>query len=408
MAACTGNARLFRFFAKHFLEPLERLPAELYNEGTMRAKVSEGKPFQLSVPRDYVDGYEQGLHKLKREIDELQRYCPAIQHETKQVMFWLVRAMVVAAAWAGSFRMAFLTSLLQFVVMPYSCFVAISYGLETIFVLYSGHIVVFPALTWLLRCALPASWNVGLVISPKFVGAFLAVDQLLCALCLFWTPGGRTQSLPWRRILESVVYGFLNCKTYWLVLLPLCFDLQIPLLAWCLDATLGLSSKISSRTQHYWEVLFYHVHRMAHLRHVYQDAHKFHHYLHDCTAFDAHIFGSGAPEEWLILMCDILLALGLGVTPASLSYHVLSVSWFDKWSLHSRTEGPALQEENFHADHHARHVHNYGFYYPYELLMKTALPEFGNEVEWSGFKVRRHESERVVNLFFTPISECQR
>jgi len=264
-------------------------------------------------------------------------------------------------------------------------------------------LVVFPMLTWVLQSALPASWNVSLTISPMFVLAFLAFDQLLCAVCLFWTPGGRTQRLPLRRVLESVVYGFLNCKTYWLFLLPLCFGLRVPLIAWSLDGTLGLSSKISSHVQQYWEVLFYHVHRIAHLKHVYPDAHKFHHYLHDTTAFDAHIFGSGAPEEWLLLMCDLLLVLGLGVVPASLSYHVLAVSWVDKWRFHTRTEGPGLQEENFHADHHARHVHNFGFYYPYEMLMKTALPEYNTEVEWSGFKVVRKETDHTVILSLTPI-----
>ena len=31
----------------------------------------------------------------------------------------------------------------------------------------------------------------------------------------------------------------------------------------------------------------------GHLPRVYEEAHKFHHYLHGSTAFDAHIYGSG-------------------------------------------------------------------------------------------------------------------
>lgn len=38
---------------------------------------------------------------------------------------------------------------------------------------------------------------------------------------------------------------------------------------------------------------------------VYNQAHKFHHYLHDTTAFDAHVYGAGAPEEWWSLMLEL-------------------------------------------------------------------------------------------------------
>ena len=37
-----------------------------------------------------------------------------------------------------------------------------------------------------------------------------------------------------------------------------------------------------------------------------------------------------APEEWLILMSDLALGLGFGLQPASLSGHVLGVSWYNK------------------------------------------------------------------------------
>lgn len=38
---------------------------------------------------------------------------------------------------------------------------------------------------------------------------------------------------------------------------------------------------------------------------VYEEAHKFHHYLHDTTPFDAHVYGAGAPEEWFSMVVEV-------------------------------------------------------------------------------------------------------
>jgi len=284
--------------------------------------------------------------------------------------------------------------------------VAFGYGLETVFVLYSGHALVFPLLQLLLRSILPEHLYLTFTIRPWFLVALLVVDQLLCAICLFRTPKGKTAPMATSRIMQSVTYGFLNCKTYYLILLPLIFGLEVPVLAWVLDAVLGLSGKISETCGRIWAVLFYHAHRMGHVKQVYTDAHKFHHFLHDCTAFDAHIFGSGAPEEWLILMSDLALALGLGCLPACLSYHVLSVSWYNKWGFHSRNDKPAGHSDNFHADHHALHTVNFGFSPPYELFMKTLPPRCTDkgEAEYGGFVIKRVEDGSTVRLEFTPAS----
>ena len=118
-----------------------------------------------------------------------------------------------------------------------------------------------------------------------------------------------------------------------------------------MDYALGLSNIITKHTMAYWTGLFYHAHRnrIGHIPIVYQDAHWFHHHLHDTTSWDAHIFGSGAPEEWLILLADIFLALCLGMPPASLNPSVLAVSWYNKWGFHTRKANPVDDGENFHA-----------------------------------------------------------
>lgn len=67
-------------------------------------------------------------------------------------------------------------------------------------------------------------------------------------------------------------------------------------------------------------------------------AHKFHHYLHDTTAFDAHIYGAGAPEEWFSLVLEAGMALWFGLYPAALSLTLIMQSVSSKVG-HTRTVG---------------------------------------------------------------------
>ena len=353
-----GNAALFRFWFSYLLEPFRSLPVELYDEQALAQRMAKGEAFDLTLPASYPKLYASGLSKLNAYIGSLCHGVPA-EPMTKQYLFWLARGTTVVAACCGSFASLLLASLLQFLFLPYSTFVAIAYGLETVFTLYTGHALVFPLLSLAVRAALPPWLNPTLTLDARFLALFLLVDHAFCAVCLGWTPKGTPKPVPTRRVLASMAYGFLNCKTYYLVLLPACFGLELELLPWLIDASLGLSARVSGHLERYWQVHFYHIHRMGHITNVYNDAHKFHHYLHDCTPFDAHIFGSGgapppsapspppsppppasdgtaprtlppAPEEWLILMSDLALGLGFGLQPASLSGHVLGVSWYNK------------------------------------------------------------------------------
>eukprot|EP00931_Biecheleriopsis_adriatica_P005812 TRINITY_DN10729_c0_g1_i1.p1 TRINITY_DN10729_c0_g1~~TRINITY_DN10729_c0_g1_i1.p1 ORF type:complete len:451 (-),score=73.74 TRINITY_DN10729_c0_g1_i1:326-1678(-) len=405
LALTAGNAKLIIFFVKQ-VPKFMALPQELLDETAMDAKIAKGRDFMIWVEggSSFVDGYQQDFKQLAGDLENLTKQS-VIDPHAKQCIFWLIRLGCVACAFAGSFRLTFLTSLLQFLFLPFSLFAVLGSGVEIVFILYTGHALMFPLLKFLLHQVLPAEHNPAITISPSFLVLFLMADQLLCLVCLFRTPKGKTASMPTSRIMASVTYGFLNCKTYYLMLLPLIFGLEIPVFAWLLDAALGLSSNIHNIIKRFWEVLFYNAHRMAHIKEVYPDAHKFHHYLHDCTAFDAHIFGSGAPEEWLILMCDLALALCFGCAPASLSYHVLQMSWYNKWGFHTRSEQPEFHFDNFHADHHALHKANFGMTYPFELLMKTIPPQLGHEVEWLGFIVKRIDRDGNVCLIFNRVDD---
>eukprot|EP00933_Yihiella_yeosuensis_P072129 TRINITY_DN80436_c0_g1_i1.p1 TRINITY_DN80436_c0_g1~~TRINITY_DN80436_c0_g1_i1.p1 ORF type:complete len:440 (+),score=48.20 TRINITY_DN80436_c0_g1_i1:37-1356(+) len=408
-ALSIGNAKLFAFYFKHLLRQFSSLPRELVDEQALQAKVAKGVAFEIHVDggREFVENYAEDMEKLSEELDSLAGVT--VQPMLKQAFFWCIRLACIACAFCAPFWAMFLTSLLQFIFLPYSLFVALCYGLETMFVLYSGHALVMPLLTLLLDQLLPVWCNPKFTVTSASLLLFLGVDQLLCTLCLFKTAKGTTTPMATSRILQSVFYGFLNCKTYYLVLLPSIFGFEIAILPWIVDAVFGLSARISGFTGRFWNVLFYHAHRMAHIKQVYPDAHKFHHFLHDCTAFDAHIFGSGAPEEWLILMCDLLFPLILGCIPASLSYHVLTVSWCNKWVFHTRADKSDFHSDNFHADHHALHRVNFGTSYPLEMFMKTTPPKIADHLEWFGCTVRRKEVDSngtgAVCLQFIPIAD---
>ena len=185
-----GNGKLFSFFFKYWREPFRALPPALYDDGVMQAQLTEAKPFELQVDRQYVDGYEGDLADLMKELTPLKGNPMTPQQ--KQMVFWIIRLSCIALAFYGNVQLTFLCTLLQFLFLPYSLFVAIGYGLETVYVLYTGHMLVFPALTLLCSAVLPEALNPTLTISPAFLFGFILIDQLICVKCLWSTPKGKT------------------------------------------------------------------------------------------------------------------------------------------------------------------------------------------------------------------------
>lgn len=407
-ALTVGNIVLLRFYFSGLLAPFFRLPTELSNDSQLSRRMAKGDAFDLVVDKEFVDGYNRDIDDMKEYVKRLWGASPQVDFRTKQILFWLVRFASVAAAFAAAedsdtdVRRVLLVSMLQFVVLPYSLSVALGYGLETVFVLYTGPTIVWKVLTALSDAFVPEQYNFAVTITPAFLVAFLVADQLLCAITVFRNPAGEVEQMPARRIWQSVWYGFLNCKTYYLVLLPTVYGTKIAVLPWLVDYFLGLSNIVTKRTMVYWEVLFYKVHRIGHIPIVYGDAHRFHHHLHDATSFDAHIFGSGAPEEWLILVADILTPRLLGIPPASLGPSVLAVSWYNKWNFHSRMAKPVDDGDNLHVNHHSTHNKNYGITYPYDLLFGTAMK---TRVRWCGYDIFRDEAKdgKTYQLRFVPL-----
>ena len=76
---------------------------------------------------------------------------------------------------------------------------------------------------------------IQLATGPAFVICFFLVDQALCVYCHAFTP---SKKFPLKETLTHAVWGFLNTKTYTLVLLLHMMNagVTIPLWLWALDA----------------------------------------------------------------------------------------------------------------------------------------------------------------------------
>lgn len=394
---------LLSFCARH-VATLQRLPLPLINPDVLEEHMSTKKPFEIVADKAPRLEYESELEKIKSKVRGTQ--APA-NFQSNMVYFFALRVACVIAAVFLPVSFALALGALQFLLLPHSLFVSVA----ELFVLgpavFLGHFIVAGSMQIALSLVVPTALSFSITISRTFITTFFIVDQLLCAVCLWRTPACPTAPITRTRATQSIVFGFLNCKTYFLLLLLPLQGLAIPLLPWIIDAYFQFSvraTKYLARKSLHWAALFYLQHSVAHLPHVYTDAHKFHHYLHDTTAFDAHIYGSGAPEEYFCLVAELLPALLFGLPPPSLSFCLLYISWTNKIA-HSR-KSEAEDGCNFHADHHLHHTKNYGGYYPpLDMYMGTASNNTENRCP--GYRVTVDERDKDVRLVFTPLKQAK-
>jgi hypothetical protein len=344
---------------------------------------------QLVFSRELVDGYNRRYEDLK---NQLHRLVPTrgLFGSSFIVPLFLIRIACVISAATTSFAVTFAISLLQFVVAPYSFFAAFAAWLGVV-PFYIIHFITFAVLqfgTSLVFAQYPVLGDYLLLpITPVLIAAWIVVDQLSCLVLFFWTPVGPPARVPLGRALQSVGYGFINCKTYWLVLLLSLRGMPIDLLALGIHALIPfhlimrsaklLTSVLPPGTRHWTfpSAMFYHYHRMVHLPGAYVQAHRHHHYLLDSTAFDADMHGSGMPEEWFKLMTEISVCLLTSLMPWSFTRQTLMQSLKNRLG-HTRIEGEHPMLDNFHVNHHTRHVKNFGFAsLPLDLLLGT---EYGD------------------------------
>ena len=366
-----GNMIIFKFYIKYLLKLLNHLHLYLWGWDKINDVLKKDNHLEFSFSNSLSLEYNLSIKNIGEELRNLENNRPE-SFTFRMLLFFMVRIFCCIAAYQNSFMLTMLLSLLQFLIVPYSLFISFAKLVELFPPLFMSSMMVFPILGCLQNLILPESLNYSLTISNDFILIFFILDQILCIICTFVTPRGKSESMPLIRILKSVFFGFINTKSYFLILLFLLRGLKISLTVWLIDAIFNISTNISgifSKALPCWEILFYHQHRIAHLPYVYQDAHKFHHYLSDTTAFDAHIYGSGAPEEWHCLMLELLPSFLFGTVPPSLTYHVLKISWSNKVA-HTRNKDGS-NGQNQHADHHLYHVKNYCWYPALEMYMRT-------------------------------------
>jgi len=375
-----GNLLLLKFYLQSIAK-VHSLPKWMRNPDTLKevvnAKIENGEleHFTLTLPNNTAKEYNDGLENMKGEMRKLHAgEKEMFSYKTTLLLLFLLRFLCIVTAWYGNVVGTLAISSAQFLIAPYSLFVSFTLSLALAPPIYLCHYLSFyilQSLLSLLTLVTPpllldiASYlspYLYLPIGPVFITLFFICDQAICLYCHLCTP---SREFTVRETMIHAVWGFLNTKTYTIVILlhmmnaGVCIPVVIWLLDWWLGLTLKLSDIISGLGAH-WAELFYTQHRMAHLPKVYEHAHKLHHYLHGTLAFDAHIYGNGMPEEWFFLLVELLSGVTLGLIPATLNRLVLQYSVDNKFGHTQKPEDTC--GDNFHADHHLLHVKNYGIY----------------------------------------------
>jgi len=375
-----GNWLLLKFYL-HSVVKVHSLPKWMRNPDTLKevvnAKIKNGQQehFTLSLPSSTAKEYNEGLEDMKTEMRKLHAgEKESFSYKTTLVLLFLLRFLCIVTAWQGNVVGTLALSSAQFLVAPYSLFVSFTLAVALAPPIYACHYLSFTILQsvldiislvsppMVLDLASYLAPYLYIPIGPVFISLFFIWDQAMCVYCHLCTPSKEFSA---RETMIHAVWGFLNTKTYTLVLLLHMMNagVAIPVVIWVLDWLLGLTLKLSdviSGWGAHWAELFYTQHRMAHLPKVYEHAHKLHHYLHGTLAFDAHIYGNGMPEEWFFLLVELSAGAMFGLLPATLNRLILQHSVDNKFAHTQKPEDTC--GDNFHADHHLLHVKNYGNY----------------------------------------------
>jgi len=390
------NAMLFKRYFEG-LRILSELPVSLKDPAEVTERMQAGKPFTVEVPRGIVARYDHLMETTKEKTRLLAPDLPPFK--TLQIQLFALRLLAVGLALADLPWLALLLSTAQCLLAPCSLFVSCCMFIALAPPLFLGHYVVWGLLQGVSWAVLPGWLQPSLPINLPFIVALFVLDQGLCFRLTRATPAGPAQALPAGTLFKHCWYGFLNCKTYELLIL-LCarsWGCRVDLVLWLLDAYLGLSRRaaaLAERRCGTWAFLFYTQHRMGHLPKVYDSAHKFHHTFRDSTAFDAHLYGSGMPEE---LVCIFVEAVGaaLGVCPMSLGHYGLTQSWANKLGHARKEDGAGGMNE--HADHHKEHNKNYGICNPMlDMLLGTRCDN--KTAEYGCWRVQKTETDDVVRF----------
>merc|ERR1712110_1290111 len=128
-----------------------------------------------------------------------------LSYKMTLALLMILRLLCLVTASQGLLVLTLVISSLQFLVAPYSLFVSLALALALCPPIYCCHYLVTSLDPYL-----------HISITPMFILAFFTIDQLACLYCHLMTP---CKQFTVRETLTHVVWGFLNTKTYTLVLL---------------------------------------------------------------------------------------------------------------------------------------------------------------------------------------------
>lgn len=182
-------------------------------------------PIVLSLPNGPRHKYNRGINTLAARLRQLHPGSRRMDYKTTMLLLFAVRMLTVFAAFAtGDIATTFGVSALQFVIAPYSLFVsftlAFAMGPPHFIAAYSINF----GLKWLaeeLAVQLPVLQGLGQAAPPTIafttaaIASFFLIDFAVCCYCHFFTD---SITYTWRKTGTHMIYGFLNCKTYYCVL----------------------------------------------------------------------------------------------------------------------------------------------------------------------------------------------
>lgn len=352
---------LYFSFIFRFSEVHSKLPSGELMENI--AVEAAGGAIELQLPRAFADTFNK---KFKETTAEMLKELGESDFTSILINSFAVRAVQCIVTFAAGWQWGLSAGLLQFLVAPLSftgSFIRLLTNVSDCLLHYACSAVAAVVLL-ALGLSLPT-----IRIDATFLVAFLLVDFVLNLMVYTFT----SERFGPCRLLIHIAYGTFNTKTYFLVVMGCLrgYELNLGQLALASILTIALRQKglykqlLQASGWPCFPVCFYVEHRIGHLPVVYQHAHKMHHYLHDSTAFDAHIYGSGMNEEFFWILAETLpcLLAPSFFFPYFLNFDTLYSSWTNK-SSHTRTadekEYGFCDEANFHADHHTLHRANFG------------------------------------------------
>ncbi len=171
-----------------------------------------------------AENYNKEFNKMKNELKQTHKNDKT-EFTSKMRNFFILRVICVVLAFYGYFYLCILVSAFQFLLLPYSLIISLSKMIEIFYNLFLGYYIYFPVTYYFLTTKLISDNSIflnlikfNLEINNELIFCFFIIDFLIEFIFTFYTPIGKTAQLPLRRILKSIIYGFLNSKSYFLIL----------------------------------------------------------------------------------------------------------------------------------------------------------------------------------------------